>query len=254
MGEGLAGVRRVLGLTWRTGELGLTKAKGRWAVHQRVSVRARAIVRTAAGRPVGRVGSDRTMPGVPGRIRLSRQSRAAATVALLAVVAVGCGGGGDASDGAGPGPGDPNTTTTVEAVPGAPSGQLPPGSGTCRLVSESEVTSAIGAPVKGIGAGSKGDGQVCTFALSAQTNPPQTVLVVTATNDQGPAAFDSARKGAGAAAQTVTGIGDRAYSTGGQLVALKGRTVLVIVVGLEQPASSLNQSARKLAETVVGRI
>lgn len=205
------------------------------------------------------INTDRYLsPGRPGNGvwtvgRGRPMTRHLAGAMIFVAAATACGSSGDTPKGTTGGAGSAATTNVLSNT-GAPSGQPPPASGTCRLVSETEVASAVGAEVKGVGAASKPEGQVCTFALTKVTDPPQTVLVVTATAKEGPEAFEAALKGAGVGVQTIGEVGDKAFVSGGQVVVLKGDTLLVIVVGLDQPASTLGQSARKLAETVVARL
>ncbi len=174
-------------------------------------------------------------------------------VGLVALLSVACGSGENSKKSAGaPQPGAGGATTTTVRI-GPPPGELPPGSGTCTLVTESQVSAAVGAPVQAVGAGSKAEGQVCTFSLEAKT-PPQTVLVVTATNPGGPSAFEAARKDAGSAAQVISGVGDRAFANAGQVVAIKGNTIILVLVALDQPRSALTEAARTLAAAVVTRL
>ncbi len=199
-------------------------------------------------------GAETETFAIPIRRSGRRRAPGAALVAL-ALLATACGGGDDAEKPAGStGGGSAASTTTVLENTGAPSGQLPGGTGTCTLVNESEVATAVGTAVKAVAAGRRPEGQVCTFAVAAQSNPPQTVLIVTSTSPQAPSAYDSARQGAGSKVQNVTGIGDRAFSAGGQVVALKGRTLLVVTVDLQQSATTVGSAARKLAETAIGRV
>ncbi|MGQ0743626.1 MAG: hypothetical protein ACT4OS_04685 [Acidimicrobiales bacterium] len=202
-----------------------------------------------------RRGRQRPRAGSWGAAGFSTRALAL-TLALLAT-ACGSGNGAAGGDGGGSGSGEgegAGTTVTTSEPIGVPSGEVPPGSGGCKLVSEAEVGSAVGSPVTNVGSGGRAEGQVCTFTVDGKTDPPQTVLVVTATNDESASAFDAARKDAGTKAQTVSGLGDRAFTSGGQIVALKGRTVLLVVVGLDKPESALVDTAKKVAETVMDRL
>jgi Protein of unknown function (DUF3558) len=159
-----------------------------------------------------------------------------AVVALALVSALllaGCGGGddkGEASDTTAPG----ETTT----VPAAVRSDKP-----CDLVTEAEVSAAVGAPVKAGSSGGSATGTQCTFALA--TGADSLILVVKST-DPGNAANYDTFKSAAEAPKDLTGIGDKGFVAGGQAVVLTGTNLFVVVTKLDRPAAALADASTKI--------
>ena len=173
-----------------------------------------------------------------------RGRRLVALAAVLALAGAACGddgGDGTASGGAG----GSGASTTVDGVE-VPQEPGPP----CTLVTESDVETAVGADVKQVSARSQGPSRGCVFSLTSAQEERVVVLVANSANSA--AAFEQAK--AGARIENVTGVGDRAFLADNKAVALRGSTLVIIVVGLKQPTPSLGQMARKLAQSAVNRV
>lgn len=161
---------------------------------------------------------------------------AVAVVALAlasALLLAGCGGGddkGEASD-----PPAPGETTTVPALVRSDK--------PCDLVTEAEVSAAVGAPVKSGGSAGSGAGAGCTFALA--TGAESLILVVKSTDPGNAANYDSI-KSAAESPKDLTGIGDKGFVAGGQAVVLNGTNLFVVVTKLDRPAAALADASTKI--------
>jgi hypothetical protein len=164
---------------------------------------------------------------------------------VLALVATACGGrekagGGGGTKGGGSAEG---ATTTIES---GPAGQVPSGTPgpPCRLVTDADVGSAVGSSVRQAGSNDRS----CVFALTSAAD--QIVLVTTSPGSV--SAFEAGK--AGGPVENIPGLGDRAFVSGGKAMVLKGNTLLLVIVGLKQPNSTLSGIARKLAQAATARI
>lgn len=171
------------------------------------------------------------IPTVEASGWLARRALVAVASALLAVAVVGCGGGGDESGG-----GDTES----------PRGTVFTGQAdrACGLAPRAEVESAIGAPVKN-GAGA--NGILCRFDLASAAD--QFVLLSSTQSSDSPRMFDAFRTAA-PNAETLTGVGDRAFVTSNQAYVLKGTTLTVVTVNLKQPQAAVTAAARRMAQVV----
>lgn len=179
-----------------------------------------------------------------GQVRL----RSLAIAVGMAMVAGACGGG---SGSGGSESGKASSATTVTAGDQGPAGSLPTGvsSGPCRLLSEGDVGSAVGTTVRQAGSTASGQATSCVFALSSA--PDQIVLVV-ANRESGAPGFEAAK--AGGPIEPISGLGDRAFVSGGKVIVLRGSTLLMVLVGLKQPSATLSRVARELAQVAVKRL
>ena len=180
---------------------------------------------------------------------IHRRGRAGLAAALVAAVAASsllgaCGGGGDKKAN--------GTTGTTSAEGSGTSAQgPPPGPGApCRLLTEGDVSSAVGAQARQGGSTDSTQGKGCVFTFAS--SPEETVLVVAASSPESASAFESGK--GGGPVQALTGLGDRAYVSGGKAFVLKGTTLLVVVVGLKKPSPVLAKAAEDLARTAVKKV
>ncbi|MGH9190268.1 MAG: hypothetical protein ACRD0Q_09595 [Acidimicrobiales bacterium] len=177
-----------------------------------------------------------------GQVRL----RSLAVAVGVAVLAGACGGGGS-----GGGSGKASSATTVAGGDQGPAGSLPTGAsgGPCRLLTEGDVGTAVGTTVRQAGSTASGQATSCVFALSSA--PDQIVLVV-ANREGGVPGFEAAK--AGGPVEPISGLGDRAFVSGGKVIVLRGSTLLMVLVGLRQPSTTLSRVARELAQVAVKRL
>ncbi len=141
-----------------------------------------------------------------------------------------------------------------------PSGATQPGTATptaCSLITEKDVTTAVGAdPGKGAADTQRG-ATVCAYG-----SYPKQVLTVNVLPSQGRVGYARIRrdpkltKGAGLRVADVGGVGDQAFELSGPHVdaiyLTKGDAL--IVIGLSGPASPTHGAALALAKIAVGRL
>ncbi|HEV3401032.1 MAG TPA: hypothetical protein VG078_04350 [Acidimicrobiales bacterium] len=168
------------------------------------------------------------------RARRGRAPRAlAAMAALLLAVLVGCGGDdGGGGDGEGDAASPAGTVFTGQADKA------------CGLAPKAEVESAIGAVVK---AGTGANGILCRFDLA--TAAEQFVLLSSTQSPDSPKTFDAFRTAA-PNAETLPGVGDRAFVASNQAYVLKGTTLTVVTINLKQPQAAITAAAKKMAQVV----
>lgn len=185
----------------------------------------------------------------PGRrARRRRGTRATGLVLALSVLVAGCGGGSAKPKASAPKAGASGTTPSTAAalVATGPQRQA------CSLLTQAEVEAAVGGKTNAPRPSEQATaGSGCSFTLAA--GPDQAILVASTTSPGSPAAFDAARARANPPAQTVS-AGDKAFVAGGQAVALKGSTLVTVVVATKQAAAAQTQTATRLIQAAAARV
>jgi hypothetical protein len=165
--------------------------------------------------------------------RYTRWLPAAALVAVLALAAA-CGGGGSKK----------SATKTTRFPSVATTAFTGDPNKACNLAPKSDVEAAIGAAVRpGVGA----NGVLCRYDSSA--GPSQSVLIESDTTPEASNLFDL-RLTSAKAAETLTGVGDRAFVAGNQANVLRGSTVTVVTLTTGQAPAAMTAALKKLAQAV----
>lgn len=171
--------------------------------------------------------------------RFPRRMVTAAGVALILLVGAGCGD--DSSSTTATGPADsasdaPGTTPAPAAGTSAPSSGTATGTGPCKYVSTAQASALAGSPVMPGVARSLTTGPVtfehCDYIFDPGNSPGVTVAVVDLEGN-GPGLFDLFRQdeASGNDYQEVSGVGDEAFYSDGNLNVRKGDTGLILFVG-----------------------
>lgn len=156
-----------------------------------------------------------------------------AAAALVLGAAVACGGGGSKKA---------TTTTLFKAVPTTAFTGDP--AKACGLAPKSDVEAALGAPVK---PGEGVDGRVCRYEL--MSSAAQYVAIQTTRSPEAPNIYElNATSATGA--ETLTGVGDKAFISGSQVTVLRGTTLTVVTLTTTQAPAAKTASLKKLAQTV----
>jgi hypothetical protein len=161
---------------------------------------------------------------------------------------------GDSPVAAQPGATDPSTATVH---PNAASQPATTGGAACSLITEKDVTAAVGSdPGKGA-ADSRQGATVCAYG-----SYPKQVLTVNVLPTQGRAGYARARhdrrltSATGSRVAAITGLGDQAFELSGPHVDViyltKGDAL--IVIGLSGPTSPTQGAVLTLAKIAVGRL
>lgn len=167
--------------------------------------------------------------------RVGRTIAGAALAVLLAVL-VGCGGGDDGDEGGVGNDGEANS----------PAGTVFTGQAdkACGVAPKAEVEAAVGVPVKaGVGA----NGILCRFDLASAAD--QFVLLSSTQSADSAKTFDAFRTAA-RNAESLTGVGDRAFVASNQAYVLKGTTLTVVTINLKQAPPAITAAAKKMAQVV----
>lgn len=170
---------------------------------------------------------------------------AVAWMVALAVALGGCGGDDDDRSSA---------TTRNTRFPPPPEVENKPiaeGEGACGLLTRNEVESAAGVTVNpGDGVTTKGGTSSCAYRL--RNNTVQYVGVII--QSPGGANFDGAAQQLGAAAEPISGVGDRAFVAKDTVYALKGDRLLILTVSTSQPEPARRQAAIRLSQAAIGKV
>ena len=171
---------------------------------------------------------------------------AAVWVLVLAIAAGGCG---DDKDDA-----KSTATTRNTRFPPPPEVENKPikeGEDACGVLSRSEIESAAGVTVSpGDGVTTKGGTSSCAYRL--RNNATQYIGVIV--QRPGPPNFENASKQLGGSAETVSGVGERAFVTKDTVYALKGDRLLILTVSTTQPEPSRKQAAIRLSQAAIGKV
>lgn len=95
--------------------------------------------------------------------------------------------------------------------------------------------------------GQGANGILCRFDLASTAE--QFVLLSSTQSPDNAKTFDGFRS-ATPRAESLTGVGDRAFVTSNQAYVLKGTTLTVVTVNLKQPPPAVAAATRKMAQVV----
>ena len=164
--------------------------------------------------------------------------RAFVAVAVLCLFAASCGGKDKA---------EPTPSTREKYVPVVPE-NISEGTGACGLLTQAEISSAVGIPADG-GTGTRSGGrESCTWTLRAAGRQFVGVLAL----DQGGAEYDR-QLSAAPRIEQISGLGDKAFVLNDAVWVVKGDRLVTVQVVTTQPLPTRKQEALKLAETATGR-
>ena len=165
----------------------------------------------------------------------------AAVAALVSLAAVACGGGKDKSS---------STTAVTRFPPTVPvqNEQLAEGAGACGLLSQGDVSSAVGLPANpGSGTRTKTN-ESCRWTLRSSADQFVAVIVSSSGRQQYEAAMKSL-----ASPEPLSGVGDQAFVSGDTAYALKGDRLVIVQVTTSQAVAARKQAATKLVSGAVNR-
>ena len=171
---------------------------------------------------------------------------AVAWVVVLAVALGACGGDDDDDSS--------SATTRNTRFPPPPEVEnktIKEGEDACGLLSRGEVESAAGVAVNpGDGVTTKGGTSSCAYRV--RTNTAQYVGVII--QSPGTPSFDSASRQLGGAAESISGVGERAFVAKDTVYALKGDRLLILTVSTTQPEPARKQAAIRLSQSAIGKV
>ena len=171
---------------------------------------------------------------------------AVASIVVFAIALGGCGGNDD-DDAASP----TTRNTRFPPPPEVENRQIKEGEDACALVSRSEVESTAGISVNpGDGVTTKGGTSSCAYRV--RTNTAQYVGVIV--QGAGAPSFDSASQQLGSVAESIPGVGERAFVARDTVYALKGDRLLILTVSTNQPESARKQAAIRLSQAAIGKV
>jgi hypothetical protein len=164
---------------------------------------------------------------------------------VLAVAVAGCGGKKDEKSSA-------TTRNTRFPKPAEVDNKpIKEGEDACGLLSHSEVESTAGVTVNaGDGVTTKAGTSSCAYRVRNNTTQYVGVIV----QRPGPPNFDNASKQLGSAAETLSGLGERAFVAKDTVYALKGDRLLILTVSTTQPEAARKQAAIKLSQAAIGKV
>jgi hypothetical protein len=151
---------------------------------------------------------------------------------LVGVVATGCGGSKKASSTASSFKSGPTTAFTGDP------------NKACAVATKSDVEAAIGTMVK---PGQGASGVLCRYEVANAAS--QFVLVETKESSQSSQIYDLQLSSA-AGAESLNGVGEKAFVAGNKAVVLRGSTLTVVTVSTGQPQPAVTAALKKLAQAV----
>jgi hypothetical protein len=160
-------------------------------------------------------------------------------VALLCLVAAACGGNDEAES---------PTTTRERYVPVVPE-QISEGTGPCGLLTQAEVSSAVGLPADPGAGQQSGGGGSCSWTLRGSGAQAVNLVTLALGGDPYQQTLSTAPK----PIEPVDGVGDRAFIATDTVWAFKGPRVVAVQVTMNQPIATRRQYATKLAQSAIGR-
>lgn len=114
----------------------------------------------------------------------------------------------------------------------------------CTLASESEVEAAIGAAVR---PGAGAEGIVCRYEV--ESKPSSYVLIEASESSQASQIYEL-KASTAEKAETLPGVGEKAFVAGDRAVVLRGSKVVTVTVSTGQPPAAVNAALKKLAASV----
>jgi hypothetical protein len=144
-----------------------------------------------------------------------------------------------------------STTTVTRFPPTVPvqNEDLAEGAGACGLVSQAEVSTAIGSAVNA-GAGTRTKtNESCRWTLRTGTNQFVAVILTPAGKTQ----YNQAADAFGSTAEQLSGIGDRAFVAHDTAYALQGERLIIVQVATSQAVTARRDAATRLVRDAVGR-
>jgi hypothetical protein len=169
---------------------------------------------------------------------------AGALACVAALVLAGCsGGGGDEAA---------STTTTSLFPPTVPvpaAERISQGTGACGLLTPADIQAAVGAAADA-GAGNRYEqSSSCRWTIRAGQGQEVSVAVGPGSRQSFDAALNRVPS-----ANRLTGVGDAAFAAGNTAYALKGSTLLLLVVNTRSAPDTQSRAATELLRAAVGRL